>query len=142
MIASVLKNELFFCDFQNQREVAGYLGLASSSWRHWRSQPRSRHQRSGNPRARRTAIELAWLWLRHQPDSGLARWFQELIGAGTGRIRRHMFVALARKLVVAFWRYLTQGLLPEGATTQKWSLERRTHHRPCPVIKQCNRSYK
>ncbi|ESY46371.1 MULTISPECIES: hypothetical protein [unclassified Mesorhizobium] len=64
-------------------------------------------QRSGNPRARRTAIELAWLWLRHQPDSGLARWFHERVGTGKGRIRRTMIVALARKL--------TQGLLPEGA---------------------------
>lgn len=76
-------------------------------------------QRSGNPCARRTAIELAWLLLRHQPDSGVARWFQERVGAGKGRIRRTMIVALARKLVVALWRYLTQGLLPQGATTQK-----------------------
>jgi transposase len=66
-------------------------------------------------RARRTAIELAWLWLRHQPESDLARWFQERVGAGKGRIRRTMIVALARKLMVALWRYVTQGLVPEGA---------------------------
>ena len=71
--------------------------------------------KSGNPRARRTAIELAWLWLRHQPGSGLARWFHERVGATKGRIRRIILVALARKLMVALWRYVTEGLVPDGA---------------------------
>ncbi|MGX5845381.1 transposase, partial [Mesorhizobium sp. ArgA1] len=114
----MLTNEVFFRDFQNRREVAGYLGLASSPWSSGAVSRDQGIQRSGNPRARRTAIELAWLWLRHQPDSRLARWFQERVGAGKGRIRRTMIVALARKLVVALWRYLTQGLLPDGAMTK------------------------
>lgn len=114
-IASVMTNEVFFRDFQNRREVAGYLGLASSPWSSGAVSRDQGIQRSGNPRARRTAIELAGLWLRHQPDSALARWFHERVGAGKRRIRRTMIVALARKLIVALWRYLTQGLLPEGA---------------------------
>jgi transposase len=114
-IASVLADEVFFRSFQNRREIAGYLGLASSPWNSGAISRDQGIQRSGNPRARRTAIELAWLWLRHQPESDLARWFQERVGAGKGRIRRTMIVALARKLMVALWRYVTQGLVPEGA---------------------------
>jgi transposase len=114
-IASVLTDEVFFRSFQNRREIAGYLGLASSPWNSGSVSRDQGIQRSGNPRARQTAIELAWLWLRHQPESGLARWFQERVGGSKGRIRRTMIVALARKLVIALWRYLTQGLMPEGA---------------------------
>jgi len=67
-------------------------------------------------RARSTAIELAWLWLRHQPDSALSRWFHGRLDAHKSRrLKRILIVALARKLVVALWRYLTTGLLPEGA---------------------------
>jgi transposase len=69
--------------------------------------------KSGNPRARRTAIELAWLWLRHQPGSALARWFHERVGAAKGRMRR--MVAMTRKLIVSLWRYLADGAIPEGA---------------------------
>ena len=60
-------------------------------------------------------IELAWFWLRHPPDSALSRWFQARVGAGKGQIRRIAIVALARKLLVALWRYVTQGVVPEGA---------------------------
>lgn len=60
-------------------------------------------------------VELAWLWLRYQPGSGLARWFVERVGTGRGRIRKITAVALARKLLVALWRYLATGLVPEGA---------------------------
>ena len=66
-------------------------------------------------RARRTAIELAWLWLRHQPGSALARWFHERVAGAKGRMRRIMLVAMARKLIVALWRYATTGAVPEGA---------------------------
>jgi len=73
---------------------------------------------SGNPRARRTALELAWLWLRHQPDSALARWFHERVGAGKGRVRKTMIVAMARKLMIALWKFLTLGVVPEGAVVK------------------------
>jgi transposase len=71
--------------------------------------------RAGNPRARRIAIELAWFWLRYQPESRLARWFHECVGTTRGRFKRIMIVALARKLIVALWRYLTTGVVPAGA---------------------------
>jgi len=60
-------------------------------------------------------IELAWLWLRHQPDSALSSWFRVRVGNERGRIRRITIVALARKLLIALWRYVTHGEVPEGA---------------------------
>ena len=99
--ATVLSDEVFFRDFRNRREVAGYLGLASSPWASGRVQRDQGITKSGNPRARRTAIELAWLWLRHQPGSLLTQWFRQRVGTTRGRMRRIMLVALARKLIVA-----------------------------------------
>ena len=113
--ATVLADEVFFRDFRNRREVAGYLGLASSPWASGRVQRDQGITKSGNPRARRTAIELAWLWLRHQPGSLLTQWFRQRVGTTRGRMRRIMLVALARKLIVALWRYLSDGLVPDGA---------------------------
>jgi transposase len=113
--ATVLADEVFFRDFRNRREVAGYLGLVSSPWASGRVRRDQGITKSGNPRARRTAIELAWLWLRHQPGSTLGRWFHERVGTARGRMRRIMLVALARKLIIALWRYLSDGLVPEGA---------------------------
>ncbi|MER9451988.1 transposase [Mesorhizobium sp. M0254] len=78
-------NEVFFRDFQNRREVAGYLGFSSSPWSSGAVSRDQGIQRSGNP-LRRTAIELGWLWLRHQPDSGLARWFHERVASATSRL--------------------------------------------------------
>jgi transposase len=60
-------------------------------------------------------IQLAWLWLRHQPGSALSRWFHDRVGSKRGKIRRITIVAVARKLLVALWRYVTQGLVPDGA---------------------------
>jgi transposase len=60
-------------------------------------------------------VELAWLWLRYQPGSALSRWFRERVGDRRGRVRMIAIVAVARKLLIALWRYVTQGLLPEGA---------------------------
>ncbi|HEV2155843.1 MAG TPA: IS110 family transposase, partial [Bradyrhizobium sp.] len=57
-----------------------------------------------------------WLWLRHQPDSALSRWFRDRIANAGKRAKRVAIVALARKLIVALWRYLTTGLVPAGAT--------------------------
>jgi transposase len=60
-------------------------------------------------------IQLAWLWLRHQPGSALSQWFRERVGERRGKIRRITIVAVARKLLIALWRYVTLGLIPEGA---------------------------
>jgi len=114
--ANVLADEVFFRDFKNRRELAGYFGLVSSPWSSGAVNRDQGLAGSGNPRARRTAIELTWLWLRHQPDSALSRWFHERVGANKGRVRKTMIVAMARKLMIAFWRFLTQGVVPEGAT--------------------------
>jgi transposase len=116
--AHLLAGEVFHRDFANRRQVAGYLGLEPSPWQ---SGPVEREQgisKAGNRRARRVAIELAWLWLQYQPDSRLSRWFKDRVGAAKGRVRRILVVALARKLVVALWRYLDAGVVPEGALTR------------------------
>jgi transposase len=113
--ATVLGNEVFFRAFCNRREVGGCLGLAPSPWQSGGVRRDQGIAKAGNPRARRTAIELAWLWLRHQPESALTRWFHERVGSAKGRMRRIMLVAMARKLIVSLWRYVTAGLVPDGA---------------------------
>ncbi len=70
--------------------------------------------KAGNAKARTTMIELAWLWLRHQPASPLSAWFQDRVGNVKGRVRRITIVAVARKLLIALWRYVETGVLPEG----------------------------
>ena len=115
VFSATLTHEVFYKDFRNRREVAGYVGLAPSPWRSGGTDREQGISKSGNPRARHKAIELAWLWLRHQPDSKLSRWFQERTLNASKRVRRIAIVALARQLVVALWRYLTTGLVPEGA---------------------------
>jgi transposase len=113
--AHLLAGEVFHRDFANRRQVAGYLGLEPSPWQSGQVDREQGISKAGNRRARRVAIELAWLWLQYQPDSGLSRWFKDRVGAAKGRVRRIMLVALARKLVVALWRYLASGVAPEGA---------------------------
>ena len=113
--ASLLWLESLFRDFGNRRQVAAYAGLAPSPWQSGGIDRDQGISKSGNRRLRHTMIELAWFWLRHQPESALSRWFQARVGAGKGRIRRIAIVALARKLLIALWRYVTQGIVPEGA---------------------------
>lgn len=115
VFAAVLTDEVFYKDFHNRREVAGYFGLAPSPWRSGNTDREQGISKAGNPRARHKAVELAWLWLRHQPNSALTRWFQERTATAGKRFKRIAIIALARKLVVALWRYLTTGLVPEGA---------------------------
>jgi transposase len=114
-LATVLVREALYRPFANRKEVAAYAGLTPSPYA---SGDRHRDQgisKAGNPLLRKSMIELAWLWLRYQPGSRLARWFAERVGTIRGRIRKIAVVALARKLLVALWRYLTTGLVPEGA---------------------------
>ena len=110
-----LVNEVFWRDFQNRRQVGAYFGLVGTPFDSGQSSREQGISKSGNSRARSLAVELSWLWLRYQPDSALSRWFKERVGDQKGRIRRIAIVALARKLMVALWRYLTQGLVPENA---------------------------
>ena len=113
--AAVLWLEGLFRNFANRRHLAAYAGLAPSPWKSGSVNREQGISRSGNPRLRTTMVELAWLWLRYQPDSALSRWFRERVGSQRGRIRRITIVALARKLLVALWRYTTLGELPKGA---------------------------
>ena len=114
-IAQVLTNEVFYRDFKNRRQVGSCVGLTDVPYDSGASRRQQGISKAGNHRARTTAIELAWLWLRHQPDSDLSRWFRERVGNLKGRIRKIAIVALARKLMVALWRYLETGLVPSGA---------------------------
>jgi len=114
--ATTLTNEVFYKDFRNRREVASYFGLTPSPWQSGGIDRDQGISKAGNPRARCAAIELAWLWLRHQPESALTRWFRSRThNNASKRNKRIAIVALARKLMVALWRYLTTGLVPEGA---------------------------
>ena len=114
-IAQVLVNEVYYRDFKNRRQVGSCFGLTDMPYRSGTTERQQGISKAGNHRARTTAIELAWLWLRHQPDSALSQWFRERVGKIKGRIRKIAAVALARKLVVALWRYLETGLIPTGA---------------------------
>jgi transposase len=113
--ASVLSSEAFYRNFGNRREVAGYAGLVPSPWKSGGIDVEQGISKAGNARLRKTMIQLAWLWLRHQPGSTLSRWFHERVGDRRGKIRRITIVAVARKLLIALWRYVTLGLVPEGA---------------------------
>lgn len=114
--ATTLTNEVFYKDFRNRRQVGAYCGLAPSPWQSGGIDREQGISKAGNPRARLKAIELAWLWLRHQPESELSGWFRTRTANAGKRARRIAIVALARKLIVALWRYLTTGLVPAGAT--------------------------
>jgi len=113
--ATGMADELYCRDFRNRRQVGGYLGLDDCRWQSGNSDRGQGISKAGNPRARALIIELAWLWLRWQPQSALSRWFVALVGNARGRVRRVAIVALARKLAVALWRYVTTGVVPEGA---------------------------
>ena len=106
---------MFYRDFRNRRQVGSCVGLTDTPYDSGASRRQQGISKAGNHRARKLALELAWLWLRHQPDSGLSRWFRERVGDGKARIRKIAIVALARKLMVALWRYLETGLVPDGA---------------------------
>ena len=114
--ASVVWQEGLYRRFANRRQLAAYAGLAPSPWRSGDMKKEQGISKSGNARLRTTMIEAAWLWLRHQPGSALSQWFQERVRTDRGRLRRVSIVALARKLLVALWRFTTHGEIPEGAS--------------------------
>jgi transposase len=111
--ASVLWTEGLFRHFSNRRQVASYAGLAPTPWQSGSVSHEQGVSKAGNPRLRTAMIELAWMWLRHQPDSALSIWFKERVAGGRGK--KTTIVALARKLLVAIWKYVTSGVVIEGA---------------------------
>jgi transposase len=115
VFATSMVDEALYKDFHNRREVASYFGLAPTPWQSGGTAREQGISKAGNPRARQKAIELGWLWVQHQPDSVLTQWFRQRTVNASARIKRIAIVALARKLIVALWRYLTTGLVPAGA---------------------------
>lgn len=121
-IADVLAHEIFVKDFDNRRQVAGYAGLTPSPYASGMCRREQGISKAGNPRVRETMIELGWFWLRHQPDSQLSQWFSQYLGQTRGtaqpeakrRMRKMAIVALSRKLLVALWRFVMTGVIPEG----------------------------
>src|SRR4249919_3265388 len=113
--AAVLVGEIFHRDFNNRRQLASYVGVTPSPFQSGSMAHEGGISKAGNRKGRTTGIELAWLWLRYQPDSDLSIWFRARVGIMKGRIRRITIVALTRKLLVALWRYLETGLVPRGA---------------------------
>lgn len=113
--AAVLWSEGLFRHFDNRRQVASYAGLAPTPWQSGSVDREQGVSKAGNPRLRTTMVQLAWLWLRHQPHSALARWFHERVERNGGRHRKSTIVALARKLLVALWKYVSAGVVIEGA---------------------------
>lgn len=115
--AWVLVMELFaWREFDNRKQRAACAGLTPTPYNSGDSVRDQGISKAGNRRIRSLLVELAWLWLRYQPDSALSRWYQERFAGGGKRMRRIGIVALARKLLVALWRYLEHGEIPEGAT--------------------------
>lgn len=113
--AGVLWSEGLFRTFQNRRQVAAYAGLAPTPWKSGTINHEQGVSKAGNPRLRAIAVEMAWLWLRHQPGSALARWYHDRVRQLGPRAKKVTIVALARKLLVALWKYVTSGVVIEGA---------------------------
>lgn len=116
--STILVHEFFYRDFDNRRQVASAAGLDPTPFDSGRMRREQGIAKSGNRRVRWVVVEVAWLWLRYQPESALSLWYHARAGEN-GRARRVMIVALARKLLVALWRYLETGLVPKGAVLKR-----------------------
>jgi transposase len=105
---------------KNRRELASLVGLDPTPYQSGDLHRERGISKAGNSRVRWAMVELAWMWLRHQPKSGLSLWYQRQFDSGNARARKMGIVALARKLLVALWKYLEQGEVPEGAARVAW----------------------
>lgn len=114
--AAVIGGELLWRRFENRRQVGAYSGLVGSPFQSGEIDNEQGLSKAGNKRLRHTMIELAWNWLQHQPTSELSGWFHRRLGARPDRKRKKTLIAaLARKLLIALWRFETQGVVPAGA---------------------------
>ena len=113
--AAVLWSEGLSRHFDNRRQVAAYAGLAPTPWQSGSVDHDQGVSKSGNPRLRTTLIQMAWLWVRHQPHAALTLWFKDRVKQNGGRLNKTTIVALARKLLVALWKYVNAGVVIEGA---------------------------
>lgn len=109
--------ELFWRDFDNRRQIGACVGLVPQPYDSGESRVDQGISKQGNRRVRALLIEMAWMWLRYQPDSALAHWFaQRTQGSGPNkRGKRIAIVAVARKLAIGLWRYVKDGVIPKGA---------------------------
>jgi len=102
-------------EFKNRREVGGLTGLVPTPYASGNSYHEQGISKAGNRWVRAMMIQLAWAWLRYQPESALTHWYQERFGKASKRERKKGIVALARKLIIAYWHFLDKGLVPDGA---------------------------
>jgi transposase len=116
--AAILAREVYYRQFANRRQVGSYLGVTPSAYDSGESRRSQGISKAGNCLARSVMIQVAWFWLRHQPESELTKWFRRRTEGQSKRMRRVMIVALARKLAIALWRYLETGLIPQGAVVK------------------------
>jgi transposase len=114
--ATVLVAEVFHRTFETRRHLASFIGLAPSPYASGDVSRDRGINKAGTKLARQTLVELAWFWLRYQPNSKLSLWWHERFGGMGMRGRKVGIVALARKLAIALWRFVEQGVVPEGAT--------------------------
>lgn len=113
----VLATEIFgWRDIRNARQLGGLVGLVPAPFQSGDTDHDQGITRAGNKHVRHLMVQLAWSWRRWQPTSALTRWYEEKFGRGSRRLRRIGIVALARKLLIALWRYVETGVIPEGAT--------------------------
>jgi transposase len=113
--AMVLAQEVFARKFRDRKALASFLGLTGTPYNSGGSRREQGISKKGNPRVRRIITQLMWRWIKFQPESALARWFHERVGGAKGRIKKIMAIALARKLLVALWRFVETGGIPQGA---------------------------
>jgi transposase len=114
--ATVLVAEVYHRSFETRRHVASFVGLAPSPYKSGHTDHDRGISKAGTKLARQTLVELAWFWLRYQPNSRLSLWWHARFGDKGMRGRKVGIVALARKLAIALWRFVEDGVVPEGAT--------------------------
>jgi len=121
--AWVLATEIFgWRQIQNARQLGGLVGLVPAPYQSGETSHDQGITRAGNKHVRRLMVQLAWSWLRYQPTSALSRWYRERFGGGGKRMRRIGIVALARKLLIALWRFVESGTVPEGAQLKETAM--------------------
>lgn len=113
--AEVIYSEGLYRHFKNRRQLASYAGLTPTPWQSGQVSRDQGVSKAGNSRLRTVMVQLSWFWLLHQPKSALAQWFQERVKLDGGRRRKTAIIALARKLLIALWKYVQFGELIEGA---------------------------
>ena len=111
----VFVQELFWRQFENRRQVAGAIGIVPMPYQSGDSHHEQGISHAGNRRVRAMSVEISWSWLHYQPQSRLSQWYRKRFAKAGARQRKVGIVALARKLMIALWRYLETGVVPEGA---------------------------